>query len=69
MIQSKALAMTEVAWSLRTSKGGGRMKRLFSFVSKVSDFISKLSDFSWLIIIFILFITIFLFIIIGIMKC
>jgi|GEM_PF-2100151 len=52
MIQTKTIAMTEVGWRLRTSRGGGRMRRLFSFISKISDFINKLSDISWIIIIY-----------------
>jgi len=69
MIQTKPLAMTEVAPDASHFKRRERMKRLFSFVSKISNFISKFSDVAWTIIILILFIIIFIFILIGIMTC
>jgi len=46
MIQGKLLAMAEVARSLRSSRGGGRMKGLFSFVSKALGLFSRLSELS-----------------------
>ncbi len=68
MIQGKLLAMTEVARTLRTSRGGGRMKRLFSFVSKISSLFSRVGDIGWFIILIILFITMFLMIFTGVIK-
>ena len=68
MIQGKLLAMTEVARTLRTSRGGGRMKKLLSFVSKISNFFSKINDLAWCIIILILFITIFIVVFTGVIK-
>jgi len=46
----------------------GRMKRFFSFVSKISDLFSRISDIGWFIIILILFIIIFLMAFTGVMK-
>ena len=68
MIQTKTLAMTEVARTLRTSRGGGKMKRLFSFVSKISSLFSRVGDIGWFIILIILFITMFLMIFTGVIK-
>jgi len=68
MIQTKLVAMTEVARTLRTSRGGGRMKRLFSFVSKISSLFSRVGDIGWFIILIILFITIFIVVFTGVIK-
>jgi len=69
MIQTKSLAIAEVTSGRFVLQKEEKMKKLFSFVSKISDFISKFSDVAWTIIILILFIIIFIFILIGIMKC
>jgi len=42
----------------------GRMKRLFSFVSKILDLFSRISDLSWIIMILILLFTLFIMILI-----
>jgi len=64
MIQTKPLAIAEVSPDASHFKRRKRMKRLFSFVSKMSNFISKLSDVAWTIIILILFLIIFILILI-----
>jgi len=46
----------------------GRMKRLFSFVSKILDLFSRISDLSWIIIVLILFFTIFIIVLMGVIK-
>jgi len=68
MIQRKLAAITETTSDASYFKRRERMKRIFFFVSKISEFISKLSDIAWVIIIFILFITIFIYIFLGIIK-
>ena len=68
MIQSKAPAITEATSDASHFKRRERMKRIFSFVSKISEFISKFSDLAWVIIILILFITIFILLVIGLLK-